>query len=122
MARTVLTPHEVARVNEAMTAVTTASLFAAIDATAGAEFPAHGRDDKTLLVVQNAATAAKVLTVKAGNGIQGVNDLKVSVPASSPTALVLDSGRYKAVSGADSGKVLLTGESADLKLAVFVLP
>ena len=122
MARAIIVPKELSRVNEAMTPVATASLFVAVDAAAGAEFSAHGRDDKTLIVVQNSASAAKVLTVKAGNGIQGVTDLSVSVPASSTTALVLDSGRYKVVSGEDSGKVLLTGESADLKLAVFVLP
>lgn len=122
MARVVITPHEMGRVNEAMTAVASASLFAAVDAAAGAEFAMSGRDDKTLLLVQNAATSAKTVTVKAGNGIQGVNDLTVSVPASSTTALVLDSGRYKNVSGADRGKVIVMGASADIKLAVIVLP
>lgn len=122
MARVVITPHEMGRVNEAMTAVTTASLFVAVDASAGAEFAMSGRDDKTLLLVQNAATSAKTVTVKAGNGIQGVNDLTVSVPASSTTALVLDSGRYKNVSGDDRGKVIVMGASADIKLAVIVLP
>jgi hypothetical protein len=105
-----------------MTAVASASLFAAVDAAAGAEFAMSGRDDKTLLLVQNAATSAKTVTVKAGNGIQGVNDLTVSVPASSTTALVLDSGRYKNVSGDDRGKVIVMGASADIKLAVIVLP
>lgn len=122
MARVVITPHEMGRVNEAMTAVASASLFAAVDAAAGAEFAMSGRDDKTLLLVQNAATSAKTVTVKAGNGIQGVNDLTVSVPASSTTALVLDSGRYKNVSGDDRGKVIVMGASADIKLAVIVLP
>ena len=122
MARVVLKVHEMDRVNEAMAAVTTASLFAAVDASAGAEYAASGRDDKTLLLIQNAATSAKTVTVKAGNGIQGVNDLSVSVPASSTTALVLDSGRYKNVSGDDRGKIIVLGESADIKLAVIVLP
>ena len=122
MARVVLTVHEIDKRNEAMTPATTASLFAAVDATAGAEFEMSGRDDKMLILVQNAATSAKDVTVKAGNGIQGVNDLVASVAASSTTAFVLDSGRYKIVSGADAGKVIVMGASADIKVAVFKLP
>ena len=122
MARVVITPHEMGRVNEAMVPIANTALFAAVDATDGAAFPMSGRDDKTLLLVQNSATSEGSVTVKAGNGIQGVNDLTVSVPASSTTALVLDSGRYKNVSGADKGKVIVHGSAATIKLAVIVLP
>jgi hypothetical protein len=108
--------------NELMTAVATASLFAAVDATDGAEFEMSGRDDKVVVIIQNAATAAKNVTIKAGNGIQGVNDYVESVPASSTTAIVLESGRFKNVSGNDKGKVIIMGASADIKLAVIVLP
>lgn len=122
MARVIITPHEVGKVNEAMAAVGNTALFVAVDAADGAEFAMHGRDDKTLLLVQNSATSEGTVTVKAGNGIQGVNDLSIAVPASSTTALVLDSGRYKNVSGNDRGKVVVLGSAATIKLAVIELP
>ena len=122
MARVTITPHKMGRVNEAMTAVGNTALFAAVDAADGAEFAMSGRDDKTLVLVQNSASSEGTVTVKAGNGIQGVNDLTVTVPASSTTALVLDSGRYKNVSGNDRGKVVVLGSAATIKLAVIELP
>ena len=122
MARVKLTVHEMGKRNELMTAVATANLFAAVDAAAAAEFEMSGRDDKVVVLIQNAATAAKNVTIKAGNGIQGVNDYVESVPASSTTAIVLESGRFKNVSGEDKGKVIIMGASADIKLAVIQLP
>ena len=121
MARVVITSHEVGKVNEAMAAVANTALFTAVDASDGAEFAMSGRDDKTLLLVQNSATSEGTVTVKAGNGIQGVNDLIVTIPASSTTALVLDSGRYKNVSGPSKGKVIVFG-STKVGLAVVELP
>lgn len=122
MARVVITPHKVGRVNEAMTAVANTALFTAVDAADGAEFVMNSRDDKTLVLVQNSASSEGSVTVKAGNGVQGVADLTVSIPASSTTALVLDSGRYKNVSGPDRGKVVVLGGAATIKLGVIVLP
>lgn len=122
MARVKLTVHEMGKRNELMTPVATASMFTAVDAAAGAEFEMSGRDDKVVVLIQNAATAAKNVTIKAGNGIQGVNDYVESVPASSTTAIVLESGRFKNVSGEDKGKVIIMGASADIKLAVIQLP
>lgn len=122
MARVKLTVQEMGKRNELMTAVATASLFTAVDATDGAEFEMSGRDDKVVVLIQNAATAAKNVTIKAGNGIQGVNDYVESVAASSTTAIVLESGRFKNVSGNDKGKVIIMGASADIKVAVIVLP
>lgn len=122
MARVALTVHKMDKRNELMKAVATASLFAAVDASDGAEFEMSGRDDKIVILIQNAATSAKSVTVKAGNGIQGVVDYTEQVAASSTTAIVLDSGRFKNVSGADKGKVILKGASADIKVAVIELP
>lgn len=122
MARATITPHEMGRVNEAMAAVANAALFTKVDAADGAAFEMSGRDDKTLLLIQNSASSDGTVTVKAGNGIQGVNDLIVTVPQSSTTALVLDSGRYKNVSGADKGKVVVLGSAETIKLCVVVLP
>lgn len=61
-------------------------------------------DDKMILVI--VATAATTLTVKAGNGIQGVSDKVLTVPVG--TSLVkLESGRFKNVSGTNKGKIVV---------------
>lgn len=62
------------------------------------------RDDKMILVIS--ATSATTLTVKAGNGIQGVADLALTVPVG--TNLVkLESGRFKNVTGENKGKIVV---------------
>lgn len=61
-------------------------------------------DDKMILVI--VATAATTLTVRAGNGIQGVADKVLTVPVG--TSLVkLESGRFKNVSGTNKGKIVV---------------
>lgn len=61
-------------------------------------------DDKMILVI--VATEATTLTVKAGNGIQGVSDKVLTVPVG--TSLVkLESGRFKNVSGTNKGKIVV---------------
>lgn len=120
MARTVLNVHELDERNTFATAFTT--LVQAVDATSGAELTMAAGDDKYLILVQNAATSAKSVTIKKGNGLQGVADLTKSLEESSYTALVIESGHFKNVSGDDKGKVIITGGSADIKVAVFKLP
>lgn len=62
------------------------------------------RDDKVVLVI--VATADTTLTVKAGNGIQGVADHTLTVPTG--TSLVkLESGRFKNVTGENKGKIVV---------------
>ncbi len=63
-----------------------------------------GRDDKTILVI-NASADCK-LTVKAGNGIQGVSDMTLDVKKG-VNLLKLESGRFKNVSGENKGKIVL---------------
>lgn len=120
MARTVITPIKLGTQNSFSTDVT--SLCAAVDASDGAAFTMDGHDERTLIIVQNSATSAKKVTIKAGSGIQGAPDLEKSVAASSFTAITLDSARFKNVSGADKGKVIIKGESADIKVACIMLP
>ena len=62
------------------------------------------KDEHTVLVI-NAATQTN-LTVKAGNGIQGVTDLVLTVPKG-VSLVKLESGRFKNVSGANKGKVIV---------------
>ena len=102
--------------------VANANIFTAVDATAGADFAMADRDEKYLIAVQNVASAAKTVTVKAGNGFQAGEDLVCEVPATSTVTLSLDSGRYKQVSGEDKGKVVILGADANIKVAVFKLP
>lgn len=62
------------------------------------------KDEHTVLVI-NAATQTN-LTVKAGNGIQGVTDLVLTVPQG-VSLVKLESGRFKNVSGANKGKIIV---------------
>ena len=50
-------------------------------------------DEKMVLVVHNTASSDATLTVKAGNGIQGVVDLTLTVPKNAVSLVKLDSGR-----------------------------
>lgn len=61
-------------------------------------------DDKMILVI--VATEESNVTIKAGNGIQGVADMVLTVPVG--TSLVkLESGRFKNVSGENKGKIVI---------------
>lgn len=122
MARVSITVQSLDDRNKFAAAAAFTGLTAAVDATDGAEIAWKERDDKYLIFIQNVANAAKSATIKAGNGIQGVNDLVVSIPAANYTFVAIDSGRFKNVSGADKGKVVITGASADIKVACFKLP
>ena len=62
------------------------------------------KDEHTVLVIN--AAAQTDLTVKAGNGIQGVTDLVLTVPKG-VSLVKLESGRFKNVSGANKGKVIV---------------
>ena len=61
-------------------------------------------DEKMILVVN--ATTETTLTVKAGNGIQGVCDLEFTVPVG-VSLVKLESGRFKNVSGENKGKIVV---------------
>ena len=69
-------------------------------------------DEKMVLVVQNTASSDAKLTVKAGNGIQGVVDLELTVPKSAVSLVKLDSGRFKNVSGTNKGKIVVVSATA----------
>lgn len=61
-------------------------------------------DQKMILVVQ--ASSTTTLTVKAGNGIQGVADLVLTVPVG-VSLVKLESGRFKFVSGDNKGNIVV---------------
>lgn len=110
-------------------------------ASYGACFEMSERDEKYLILVQNVAVSGddKTVTIKAGNGIQGVCDVaKADLGYGEYTFIAIESGRFKnvkpndtlkALSSATSadqieakGKVFITGTDANIKVAVFCLP
>lgn len=121
MARTEIEVIKLKEFDSCSDNVLNTAMFAALDATDGGEFVFDGADHKTLILLQNTVTAVKTVTVKAGNGIQGVNDLEIEIDASSTKAVALNSGAFKNMYGDDKGKVIMTGPS-DIKIAVLKLP
>lgn len=72
----------------------------------GLAFDYTGREDgRILLILAGASTA----TVKAGNGLQGVEDLEVTIPSGGQAVLVVESGKYVNVFGESKGKVIVAG-------------
>jgi hypothetical protein len=96
---------------------------AAVDATDGAVVNFNAADQKILLILQNASTSVpKTATVKAGNGIQGVNDLVITLEASTTKLVSLESGKFMNMKGTAKGKVIVKGSDANVKAACVVLP
>lgn len=118
MAQATITPVKIPDVNTISGAIALTTLA---DTTNGGIFAAAGKDFKTVIVCKGGA-AAGTLTVKAGNGIQGVNGLVLSIPATNYAAFTLDSGAYKNVSGTNKGKVVMIPSVADIGVAVVELP
>lgn len=95
----------------------------AVDTVDGARIDYSNKEDaRILVIIENAATAVKTATVKAGTGIQGVSDLNVEVPASGRVALCLESGAYLQTTGNNKGYIIITGADANIKVAAVELP
>ena len=103
---------------------TEATDFAAIDGTDGAYFVMAKGGDKYVIGIQNASssTGEKTITIKAGNGLQGTNDISLALAKDAIAWVVLDSGKFKNVYGANKGKVILTGTDNNLQVKVIELP
>lgn len=101
-----------------------ATAFKAIDGSDGAYFVMAKGGDKYVIGIKNAAQSAgnKTITIKAGNGLQGTNDISLELAKDKIAWVVLDSGKFKNVYGVNKGKVILTGTSNDLKVKVIELP
>ena len=67
------------------------------------------KDDQVVLAI--AGTAGTTITIKAGNGLQGVNDEVITL-SSELTLIKLESGRFKNVSGENKGKIVLNASAA----------
>ncbi len=71
-----------------------------------------GADERIVVLVKNDTSSAATLTIKAGNGLQGVNDLVLTVPKSAVSLVKLDSGRFKNVSDDYKGKIVVVSATA----------
>ncbi len=76
----------------------------------------NGNDDHMILVINNTGSAATTIVIKAGDSIQGVNDLTLNV-ATGISLVKLESGRFKNVTGTNKGKIVVRPTAA-LNVAV----
>lgn len=81
-----------------------------------------GSDERTLIIIENGATATKTVTIVKGTGLQGTEDLTYTVPASGKVCTVIESGKFLITSGENKGKVKIKGESTDIKVSCIALP
>ena len=89
-------------------------------------------DQKILLLLKNNITnVTHTAVIKAGNGIQGVSDLEITLTGTDTTAgnevaVVIESGRYMDVSGDNKGKVNIvskdTTTGTQIEVKAIVLP
>lgn len=98
--------------------------FVAVDATAGAFFKVAGRDEQYVIGAKNNnVSAEKTVTIKAGDSIQGAfGDITFALDAGEIAWVVLSSGKFKNVLGANKGEIVITGSSTDIQLKVIRLP
>ena len=76
--------------------------------TTGVLVDAEGPDHNMRIHLKNlGATTTQTAVIKKGNGLQGVADLEVELAPSAEMVVVVESGRFKNVSGDDKGKILV---------------
>lgn len=123
MAAVEITPIKLTSFNT-FTTETAATDFAAINAEDGAYFVMAKGGDKYVIGIKNAASSAveRTITIKAGNGLQGTNDISLALAQNEIAWVALDSGKFKNVYGENKGKVILTGTDANLQVKVIELP
>ncbi len=118
MARTIINVMKLDDVNKPAAHGTYAEILVTPNAYTGAELE-MGKDHKTLLLLVNDGTSVATATIKAREDRPGMSDLTVSLEAGKYTILCIDAGSYKNVSGANKGKVIITGTA---KVAAFEAP
>jgi len=122
MAATKITNTVVTR--NAATAVPSAATVANID---GALVTFDKDDQKILLLLKNnVAAVTHTAVIKAGNGLQGVTDLEVTLDGGAEACVVVESGRFMDVSGDNKGKVNIvskdTTTGTQIEVRAIVLP
>ena len=127
MGATAITKTVITR--NAATNVPTAATVAKTD---GALVTFDKDDQKILLLLKNNVTnVTHTAVIKAGNGIQGVSDLEITLTGYNTTAgnekaVVIESGKYMDVSGDNKGKVNIvskdTTTGTQIEVRAIVLP
>ena len=113
---------DIGRNNLSLNAWGTVTFTAATTASDGVAIDYKGKDHKTVILAQNGGSGSATVTVKAGNGIQGVKDLAAyTIAAGSIVAIRLDSGEFKQVTGTNKGNVVIIPSSTDVKFAAVEL-
>ena len=89
-------------------------------ATDGCTVDYTGKEDgKILLILEASAEAtAKIL---AGNGLQGTEDLEITLASGDKKCIVVESGKFVNVYGDNKGKLIVNG-STSVKVAAVELP
>lgn len=83
---------------------------------AGTELDFMGRDDKTVVLFNNTGSKGSAV-ITMGNGIQGVADITVEVPAGF-SACALNSGSFKHLSGDHKGMVVIKPSATSITVAL----
>ena len=120
--KTVLTRNAATNVPTAATVVKTDGALVTFD-----------KDDQKILLLlkNNVSNVTHTAVIKAGNGIQGVSDLEITLTgydttAGNEKAVVIESGKYMDVSGTNKGKVNIvskeTSEGTQIEVRAIVLP
>jgi len=122
MSATAITKTVVTR--NAATAVPSAATVAKTD---GALVTFDKDDQKILLLLKNNITnVTHTAVIKAGNGLQGVSDLEVTLAGDKEACVVVESGRFVNVSGDNKGKVNIvskdTTTGTQIEVRAIVLP
>ena len=86
-----------------------ATTFFTTCTTAGVSIPI-GKDDKTVIILHNGGTSDVEVTIERGDGLQGVNNLKVALTKDKYYVLSIDTGAFKHLTGAEKGNVVVKGE------------
>ena len=103
MAIAVTTSAEL-KLNQAVAMAT----FVSPAANEGVYVDASGADHNLRIHIKNlGATTTQTAVIKAGNGLQGVADLEVQLAPSVEKVLIVESGKYKHVTGTHKGKILI---------------
>lgn len=86
--------------------------LASIDTTDGALVDVNYKDEQAIFLFTTAASGGATITVKAGNGYAGVNDLTIAVTQNKFNIVTLDTARFANVSGTNKGKIKITTSAA----------
>lgn len=74
-----------------------------------------------LLVFEGGASNSDV-TIEAGNGIQGVEDLTFEVQSGRIVAICPETGRFKNMSGTRKGKIFIQTTAEGVRVSAYLLP